>query len=453
MAFGHRGERRCGAGERRGYHRPGRALGTPVAVLLAASAACCSLPWRLRRAAAPRRAAEAADRARRAAAAADRRRARRPRPPTAIASPTARRKATLKKLSGFRRVQLQGRPGQRRRHSRRRPLHPVAPARGLLDAAAQPRVVGRVAPALRRPARDLRAAARSSGSSTPARAGRSSGWVPSARPTPCGWSRRATSDLRRAARRGARPGDPARRGHRLRVPLPLRRRPPAVGQRAGAGHGLSALSRGAVRLKDTKYFDAARSALGIFKTAPPAGVLRQDAPPAPTTCSTPTRRSCTSPTASRRRSTAFMTSRRSPTTQRAVRSSAPARRSCASSCRASTPARGRSIPGRGPSPTSATTRSCATSCAGSATGSPTDQARAAAPAASSSSTAPPSTGGTPAGTIATAPAPDPALYCDTAQRFTADLTTKPALNIAPPTTLRAKARGHGAASRSRRSRP
>jgi D-glucuronyl C5-epimerase C-terminus len=38
------------------------------------------------------------------------------------------------------------------------------------------------------------------------------------------------------------------------------------------GTGLSALSRGAVRLKSPRYFDAAREALGIFKTPPPTGV-------------------------------------------------------------------------------------------------------------------------------------------------------------------------------------
>jgi hypothetical protein len=50
-------------------------------------------------------------------------------------------------------------------------------------------------------------------------------------------------------------------------------RPPWVSSLA-QGTGLSALSRGAVRLKDPKYFDAARRALGVFKTRPPAGVRR-----------------------------------------------------------------------------------------------------------------------------------------------------------------------------------
>jgi D-glucuronyl C5-epimerase C-terminus len=51
-------------------------------------------------------------------------------------------------------------------------------------------------------------------------------------------------------------------------------RPPWVSGLA-QGTGLSALARGAVRLKDDKYFAAARSALGIFKVKPPVGVLRE----------------------------------------------------------------------------------------------------------------------------------------------------------------------------------
>jgi hypothetical protein len=48
-------------------------------------------------------------------------------------------------------------------------------------------------------------------------------------------------------------------------------RPPWVSGLA-QGTALSALSRGAVRLKDDRYFDAARSALGVFRTPPPAGI-------------------------------------------------------------------------------------------------------------------------------------------------------------------------------------
>jgi hypothetical protein len=38
------------------------------------------------------------------------------------------------------------------------------------------------------------------------------------------------------------------------------------------GTGLQALARGAIRLRDARYFVAAREALGIFRTAPPEGV-------------------------------------------------------------------------------------------------------------------------------------------------------------------------------------
>jgi hypothetical protein len=48
-------------------------------------------------------------------------------------------------------------------------------------------------------------------------------------------------------------------------------RPPWVSGLA-QGTALSALSRAAVRLRDPRYFDAARRALGIFRTAPPTGV-------------------------------------------------------------------------------------------------------------------------------------------------------------------------------------
>jgi len=48
-------------------------------------------------------------------------------------------------------------------------------------------------------------------------------------------------------------------------------RPPWVSGLA-QGTGLSALSRAAIRLRTTRYFDAARQALGIFRTPPPEGV-------------------------------------------------------------------------------------------------------------------------------------------------------------------------------------
>jgi hypothetical protein len=50
-------------------------------------------------------------------------------------------------------------------------------------------------------------------------------------------------------------------------------RPPWVSGLA-QGTGLSAFSRAAVRLGEPRYFDAARGALGIFRTPPPTGVRR-----------------------------------------------------------------------------------------------------------------------------------------------------------------------------------
>jgi len=48
----------------------------------------------------------------------------------------------------------------------------------------------------------------------------------------------------------------------------------------GQGTAIQALSRGAVRLSNPAYFDTARAALGIFRTAPPQGV-RVDRPAGP----------------------------------------------------------------------------------------------------------------------------------------------------------------------------
>ena len=50
-----------------------------------------------------------------------------------------------------------------------------------------------------------------------------------------------------------------------------RGRPPWVSGLA-QGTGVQALSRAAVRLNEPRYFESARSALGIFRTAPPSGV-------------------------------------------------------------------------------------------------------------------------------------------------------------------------------------
>ena len=94
-----------------------------------------------------------------------------------------------------------------------------------------------------------------------------------------------------------------RRREGVGVPVRLRRRASAVGQRAGAGAPrIQALSRAAVRLKDPHWFDVARSGLGIFRTPPPSGVRDARRRRARTTSPTPTRRGSGSTTPSCSRS-------------------------------------------------------------------------------------------------------------------------------------------------------
>ena len=76
----------------------------------------------------------------------------------------------------------------------------------------------------------------------------------------------------RAARRDAGARRPARRRDRLGVPLALRRRPAAVGQRPGAGHrAAGALARGGA-LRRAALLRGRPRGLGIFRAAPPSGV-------------------------------------------------------------------------------------------------------------------------------------------------------------------------------------
>jgi hypothetical protein len=214
-------------------------------------------------------------------------------------------------------------------------------------------------------------------------------------------------------------------------------RPPWVSGLA-QGTGLSALSRGAVRLKDTKYFDAARSALGIFKVPPPSGVLDK--------------------TAAGSHYLQYSYARR----LHIANGFTQALNGLHDFATLANDGEGRALFSAGEAELRVELPAFDTG-AWSLYAKPgaesdlgyhkvlrdflrglcdrltEDQARQAPPAPSS--TAPPSTGGTPAGSVAAAPAPDPALYCDTAQRFTTDLTTKPALTITAPSALRAKAAG------------
>ena len=220
-------------------------------------------------------------------------------------------------------------------------------------------------------------------------------------------------------------------------------RPPWVSGLA-QGTGLSALTRGAVRLKDTKYFDAARTALGIFKEPPPAGVLDE------TTAGAHYLQYSYAPelhiangfTQALNGLHDFATLANDDE-GRALFSAGEAQ------LRVELPTfdtGGWSLYSRGVPPTLESDlgyhKVLRDFLRGLCDRLTVDERRPAAPAAAPpTTTAPPSTGGTPAGSVGAAPAPDPTLYCDTAQRFTADLTTKPVLELSPPATLRAKGSG------------
>jgi hypothetical protein len=205
-------------------------------------------------------------------------------------------------------------------------------------------------------------------------------------------------------------------------------RPPWVSGLA-QGTGLSALARGAVRLKDTKYFDAARTALGIFKTPPPAGVLRKTAAGAH-----------------------YLQYSYAPKL-RIANGFTQTLNGLHDFAALANDGEGRALFAAGEAQLRAELPSFDTGAWSlySTPGHESDlgyhkvlrdflrglcdrltEDRTRATAAQ--------TGGTPAGG-APAAVPDPALYCDTARRFTADLTTKPKLVIADPPTLRAKASG------------
>jgi hypothetical protein len=214
-------------------------------------------------------------------------------------------------------------------------------------------------------------------------------------------------------------------------------RPPWVSGLA-QGTGLSALSRGAVRLKDTKYFDAARSALGIFNVAPPAGVLDKTTAGAH-----------------------YLQYSYAPKLHIA-NGFTQALNGLHDFATLANDGEGRAIFSAGEAELRVELPAFDTGAwslysrpgfesdlgyhkvlrdflRGLCDRLTEDQTRAKEP--SPATTTPPSTGGTPPGCLGAAPRPDPPRYCVTAQRFTADLTTQPALTISPPSALRAKASG------------
>jgi hypothetical protein len=213
-------------------------------------------------------------------------------------------------------------------------------------------------------------------------------------------------------------------------------RPPWVSGLA-QGTGLSAFSRAAVRLGEPRYFDAARAALGIFKTPPPAGVRRATAAGAH-----------------------YLQYSYAPKL-RIANGFAQALNGLHDFAALANDDEGRALfaageaqlraelPGFDTGAWSLYSKPGAESDLGyhkvlrdfltglcdrlSADRGPVDAVATAAQ----------DTGGTPAGGSPTGAAvPDPALYCETAQRFTADLTTKPKLAFADDLpTLRAKKTG------------
>jgi hypothetical protein len=213
-------------------------------------------------------------------------------------------------------------------------------------------------------------------------------------------------------------------------------RPPWVSGLA-QGTGLSALARGAVRLKDTKYFDAARSALGIFKVAPPTGVLDKT------------------------NAGAHYLQYSYARTLHIANGFTQALNGLHDFATLANDDEGHALFAAGEAELRVELPSFDTGAwslysrpgvesdlgyhkvlrdflRGLCDRLTEDETRG---APSSPTTSAPSTGGTPAGAVPAAPAPDPKLYCDTAQRFTVDLTTKPVLKLSPPSLLRAKRSG------------
>jgi hypothetical protein len=204
-------------------------------------------------------------------------------------------------------------------------------------------------------------------------------------------------------------------------------RPPWVSGLA-QGTALSALSRGAVRLKDTKYFEAARSALGIFKTPPPSGVLDKTAAGAHYLqySYAPKLHIGNGFTQSLNGLHDFATLAND-AEGRALLAAGEAE------LRVELPSFDTgawSLYSRGIPPSPESSLSYHELFRDFLVGLCDRLKDDAVPAAGN--------GGTPVGAEPTEPV-DPAIYCDTATRFTADLTTKPVLKVSPPPTVHAGA--------------
>ena len=186
-------------------------------------------------------------------------------------------KATLKKLHGTRRRQLDAVIANTRAIAKAGLLTPTPRPARLPDAAAQPRLVVGGAAAALRPARDVRG--QPARVAVLPRAGDPGPVAGHLRPRPTGSSsRRGRDDELRALLDEALGLATARAGGIAWESLFHfdGGAPPWVSG-LSQGTALQALSRAAARLGEPRYFEAARAALGIFRTAPPEGV-RVDTP-------------------------------------------------------------------------------------------------------------------------------------------------------------------------------
>ena len=157
------------------------------------------------------------------------------------------------------------RPGDR---SRRR-VHPLAAARAVPHARTQPPVVDERTAARQRTSGSAFPRASWCGSTTPARASRSSGWPPSARPTAT--TSPATKTPTCASSRAKRSRSATKRAGGIAWEYLFRFDGGAPPWTSGLSQGtaLQVLARAWSRFNEPAYLTAAQQALGIFQTAAP----------------------------------------------------------------------------------------------------------------------------------------------------------------------------------------
>ncbi len=180
--------------------------------------------------------------------------------------------SAVKHLSGARRTELESVIANVQQIAAAGELHPLAAAGADADARKQHPVVEPPTAARRRPAREPCRAATWCGSTTPGRASRSSGWRPSARPTATTTTGTRTRSCAKCSKKRSRSPPSAQAaspGSTSSTSTAARRRGPAGSRRAPRCRRSPARTS---RLKEPAFLTAAKQALGIFQTPPPAGV-------------------------------------------------------------------------------------------------------------------------------------------------------------------------------------